>query len=106
MTMSVGWWVGGRCNFQQSATTPLGLTDQQQHSKLPSSFTIEAFLLLLLQSKLPSSSSSIIDNYATSSGSFALFFHKDDMKHNLHYNNVVVGIQKFRNLKNQVGTKP
>ncbi len=55
------------------------------HPKLPSSSTI----VLLLQSKLPSSS--IINNkYVTHCGSSPLFFHKDDMKHNLHYNVVVV----------------
>ncbi len=53
-------------------------TTDQQHSKLPSSSTIEA------------SFSFYNRQYGTYSGSFPLFFHKDDMKHNLHSSVVVV----------------
>lgn len=83
--------VGGGC------TKCCKFSTTDQHPKLPSSiieastsfFFYTRSFVLLLQSKLPSSS--IINNkYVTHCGSSPLFFHKDNMKHNLHYNVVVV----------------
>ncbi len=71
----MGWWELLQfhkkcCKFR---------TTDQQHPKLPSSSTIEASFFFFYDRQ-----------YGTYSGSFPLFFHKDDMKHNLHYNVVVV----------------